>query len=100
MQSVYMRLDIGPGIFQCSLDTWDQLAPTLSMRKPTSLRALAPTPPNFRGVVFTLAFLVFFLYVLINVNQENTILRERERERALFFYITLLYLCLVSYFCS
>ena len=51
------------------------------MRKPTSLRALAPTPPNFRGVVFTLAFLVFFfVYVLINVNQENTILREREGE--------------------
>ena len=52
------------------------------MRKPTRLRALAPTPPYFRGVVFTLAFLVFFFFfnVLINVNQENTILREREGE--------------------
>ena len=51
------------------------------MRKPTRSRALTPTPPNFWGVVFTLAFLVFFFfYVLINVNQENTILREREGE--------------------
>ena len=51
------------------------------MRKPTHSRALTPTPPNFKGLVFTLAFLVFFFNVLININQENTILRERERER-------------------
>ena len=33
MQSVYMRLDIGPGLFQCSLNTWDQLASTLVINK-------------------------------------------------------------------
>ena len=29
MQYVHMRLDIGPSPFQCNLNIWDQLAPTL-----------------------------------------------------------------------
>ena len=31
MQSVHMRLDNGPSLFQCNLNIWDQLAPTVIM---------------------------------------------------------------------
>ena len=31
MQSVHMRLDIGPSLFQCNLNIWDQLAPTIEL---------------------------------------------------------------------
>ena len=30
MQSVHMKLDIGPSLFQCNLNIWDQLAPTIT----------------------------------------------------------------------
>ena len=30
MQSIHMRLDIGPNPFQCNLNIWDQLAPTIA----------------------------------------------------------------------
>ena len=33
MQSVHTRLDIGPNLFQCNLNIWDQLAPTLHINE-------------------------------------------------------------------
>ena len=44
MQSVHTRLDIGPSIFQCNLNIWDQLPPTPPPTYIYILRSVALVP--------------------------------------------------------
>ena len=92
-----MRLDIGSGLFQCSLNTWDQLAPTIYIifkKKPYYFSSVALllihkllssnslshwslhslTHYNFFPL-FVSHFLVFSLHFLSPKHK----LRERER---------------------